>query len=207
MTKYLLLWKDLKRFWYLKWQKQEHWRCQIKNLKKRNQKRQNLRLPAGSKFCISKNNQFFLIQFWRFDCFCFFHFFISYANLDFDLREVCFRNRSILVFPFLLHHTNSSTSGRGNVPIRAPRAPTTAPKQPDIAPKIIHFSYHVFKQLKWCHATTFPHTSHICIHHNNWSISGWGNFPIQAPWGPHHSPETARHTHKITRFPIMFSSR
>ena len=79
-------------------------------------------------------------------------------------------------------------------PSRARGAPTTAPKQPDIPPKMTHFPYHVFKRLKWCHATTNTHTSQIFLHHTNSSTSGRGNFPIQGPPGPHHSPKTARHT-------------
>ena len=41
---------------------------------------------AGSKFCISENNHFFLTHFTSFDFSCFFHFFIFQPNLDFDLR-------------------------------------------------------------------------------------------------------------------------
>ena len=89
-------------------------------------------------------------------------------------------------------------------PSRALRDPTTAPKQPDIPPKMTHFPYHVFKRLKWCHATTNTHTRQIFLYHTNSSTSGRGNFPIQGPSGPHHSPKTARNTPKITYFLYQF---
>ena len=48
--------------------------------------------------------------------------------------------------------------------------------------------------VKWCHATTNTHTSHIFLHHTISSTSERANFPIKGPWGPHHSPKIARHT-------------
>ena len=88
-------------------------------------------------------------------------------------------------------------------PFRALGVPTTVPKQPDIPPRITHFLYHVFQQLKGCHAITNTHISHILLQHTNSSTSGRGNFPIQGPRGPHHSPETARYTPPQKKLPIL----
>ena len=89
-------------------------------------------------------------------------------------------------------------------PSRAPGAPTAAPKQPDIPPKMTHFPYHVFKRLKWCHATTNTHTSHIFLHHTKSSTSGKGKFPIQGPWDPTTALKQPDITSKMTHFPIVF---
>ena len=89
-------------------------------------------------------------------------------------------------------------------PSRALRDPTTAPKQPDIPPKMTHFPYHVFKRLKWCHATTNTHTSHIFLHHTKSSISGKGKILIQGPQDPTTALKQPDITSKMTHFPIVF---
>ena len=84
------------------------------------------------------------------------------------------------------------------------QAPTTAPKLPEIPPKMTYFPNHVFKQLKWCHATTNTHTSHIFLHHTKSSTSGKGKFPIQGPWDLTTALKQPDITSKMTHFPIVF---
>ena len=92
------------------------------------------------------------------------------------------------------HHTNSFLFWRGNFPIQGPWGPPPQPQNSQTSPQKTHYPYHVFKQLKRCHATTNTHTSHILLNYTVSCTPGRGNFPIQDPRGRYHSPRTARHT-------------
>ena len=58
-------------------------------------------------------------------------------------------------------------------------------KQPKNGQKTCFSAINWSQMVKWCHATTNTHTSHIFLHHNISSTSERGGFSIQCPRGPH----------------------
>merc|ERR1712087_452873 len=91
-----------------------------------------------------------------------------------------------------LHHTNSSTAGRGHSPIQGPRGPHRSPKTARRTPQNDPFSLAWFQMVKVmsCYHK-YPHQPHFSSSYS--LIYIWeGSFPHPGPKGPPSQPQNSQ---------------